>query len=183
MESRAKRVTRAVGPVEVPNSPVLSSEQPGEVPVDAAAAAVPSLTPLAPIDEPQVRTPPPISAEMPGLDAAREEVAAFGGEALSGLAESRRALAAGFEALGEELAGLARCGIDTAARTAIGMLAVRTVSDAVAVNAGFVRASFDNWIGRSARFSELGAKLAADSSRLFLERLGSGWTGLSRTRS
>ncbi len=151
--------------------------------METAAAAVPSLTPLVPIDEPQVLTPPPISPEMPGLGAAREEVADFGRETLATLAESRLVLATGFEALSEEIAGLARCGIDTAARTAIEMLAVRTVSDAVAVNAGFVRASFDNWIGRSARFSELGARLAADSSRLFLARLGNRWIGVSRTSS
>lgn len=159
----------------------MPSEPPSAAPVETAEDAASVLsgpTPVAPVDKPA-----PMPPEIAGLGTSREQVADFGRETLSTLAESRLALATGFEALSEEVAGLARCGIDTAARTAIEMLAVRTVSDAVAVNAGFVRASFDNWIGRSARFSELAARLAADSSRLFLERLGNSWIGVSRTSS
>lgn len=177
MESRTKRVSQAVGPVEVPTPSVVPSGMSGEASAKTAAAPVAPVPGPAPaVDVPA----PPIPSEIPELGAAREEAADFGREASSVLAQSRRALAAGFDALSEEMAGLARCNIDTAAHAAIEMLAVRTVSDAIAVNAGFARASFDNWIGRSAKFSELGAKLAADSSRLVLERLGNGWIGIGR---
>ncbi len=178
MESRTKRVSRAVGPVEVPTPSVAPNEMPGEAPAETAApvAPVPGSAPAA-IDDPA----PPIPPEIPDLSAPGEEVADFGREPLSASAESRRALAAGFEALSEEVAGLARCNIDTAAHAAIEMLAVRTVADAIAVNAGFARASFDNWLGGSARFSELAARLAADTSRLVLERLGKSWISIGRT--
>ena len=74
-------------------------------------------------------------------------------------------MARGFDALSEEMAGLARCGIQTVTRTAIEMLAVKSFSDAIAVNVSFARASFDNWIRGSVKFSELGVKLAVESSR------------------
>ena len=179
METKARRGSRAVGPVEILHSPVLSSEPHGESPVQIEASAIPDPTPLPPVYEPQAPIPP---AGL-GLGAPRDGVADFGREPISALVESRRAVATGLEAMSEQMAGLACSSIDTAARTAIEMLAVRTVSDAIAVNASFVRASFENWIGGSAKFSELGAKLAADSSRLFLERLGSGGVELSRTSS
>jgi hypothetical protein len=190
METRGKRIARVAGPVET-HSP--SSETP-PVPTDA-----PSDIPLAPEAEPGVAAAPiaaapiaaaPIAAArvaqrispaVPALGTARDELADFGREAFAALDESRTALARALGALSEEVAGLARSGIDTAARTAIEMLSVKTVSDAVAVNAGFARASFDNWIGSSARFSELGAKLAAESSLPFLDRLGKGWIGFRRT--
>ncbi len=92
------------------------------------------------------------------------------------LVEYRAALTHGLDALSKEAAALARDGIEVTARTAIDMLAVRTLSDAMAVNAGFARASFDNWIGGSARFSELGAKLAVESWHPLLARLGKSWS-------
>jgi hypothetical protein len=180
METKGKRIARVAGPVETPTMPTerptVPAETPLQIPLDEAAetSAVPPVVPPDPIVYRVSPVAPPPSA--PG-----DELGDFGREAFAALAESRMALATGFEALSEEVAGLARCGIDTAARTAIEMLAVKTVSDAIAVNAGFARASFDNWIGSSAKFSELGVKLAAESSRPFLDRLGKGWIGACRT--
>jgi hypothetical protein len=123
----------------------------------------------------------PPAADPPGLaglpsPGARRVPGDIGRETLTMLAECRAALTHGLDALSKEAAVLARGGIEVTARTAIDMLAVRTLSDAMAVNSGFARASFDNWIGGSARFSELGAKLAAESWRPFLARLGKSWS-------
>ena len=59
-------------------------------------------------------------------------------------------MARGLEALGAEVAGLTLSRIDAAARTATGMLAVKTLSDAIELNAGFARGSIDALVGGSA---------------------------------
>jgi len=180
METKGKRIARVAGPSEPPmmptETPTTPTETPLQIPPDGAAETS-ALPPVLPTDTVMYR----VSPAAPPPSAQRDELGNFGREAFAAVAESRTALARGFEALSAEWAGLARCGIDTAARTAIEMLAVKTVSDAIAVNAGFARSSFDNWIGSSAKFSELGVKLAADASRPFLERLGNGWIGDCRT--
>jgi hypothetical protein len=171
METKGKRSGRAVAS---PENPV----------VQAAPAATPSQIRPRELAEPN---PTPassqpdvvmqrVSSPEPAISTARGKLADFGSETFAAIEESRAAVARGFDALSEEMAGLARYGIDTAARTAIEMLAVKTFSDAIAVNTSFARASFDNWLGGSAKFSELGIKLAVESSRPFLARLGKSWS-------
>jgi hypothetical protein len=124
----------------------------------------------------------------PGVEALAETVksassgdlADFGREAFAALVQSQTAVARGLEALGAELAGLALSGMDAAARTATDMLAVKTLSDAMEVNAGFTRSSFDTLVGGSAKLSELGAKLAAEASQPILTQLGKGWIKAAR---
>ena len=108
-------------------------------------------------------------------NASSENLADFGREAFAAVVQSQAAVARGLEALSAELAGLALSGIDAAARTATDMLAVKTLSDAMEVNAGFARSSFDALVGSSAKLSELGTKLAAEASQPILTQLGKGW--------
>ncbi|HEY3911852.1 MAG TPA: phasin family protein [Stellaceae bacterium] len=172
------------GPVEKPISVAEPIERSSAIPQETAAK-VPDMTAPAPVDQapaddPEALVPPPVLAAPPRLAAPQHAVAHPGGEAMAAFAEARRALADGVEALSEEVAGLARRSIETAARTAIEMLAVRTVADALAVNAGFARANLGNWVGSSAKFSELGIRLAAESARPFSERLAKGQTATYR---
>ncbi|HTV43916.1 MAG TPA: phasin family protein [Stellaceae bacterium] len=122
----------------------------------------------------------PVAASMRPSSASPDNLAAFGSAAFSALAEARNALANGVEALSDEVAGLTRREISEVAHTAIELLRVRTVYDAFAVNAGFTGASLDHWLGSSARFSELGTRLAVETTRPFIERLGRGWLGAIR---
>jgi hypothetical protein len=170
METKGKRASRAVAPVEIPMPQVMPAPASGEV-VEIATQPNPA---------PAVAVAPRVSPALLVASASREDLTDIGREAFAALAESRAVLAHGVESMSDELAGLARNGIDTAARTAIEMLAVRTLSDAIEVNAGFARTSFDNWIGSSARLSELGARLAADAAQPFLACFGKCWTGVRR---
>ena len=104
--------------------------------------------------------------------ASSKDLAGFGCEAFAALVQSQTAVARGLEALGAELTGLALSTIDTATRAATDLLAVRTLSDAIEVNAGFGRNSFVALVGGSAKLSELGAKLAAEASQPILKQLG-----------
>ena len=104
--------------------------------------------------------------------ASSKDLAGFGCEAFAALVQSQTAVARGLEALGAELTGLALSTIDTATRAATDLLAVRTLSDASEVNAGFGRNSFVALVGGSAKLSELGAKLAAEASQPILKQLG-----------
>jgi len=104
--------------------------------------------------------------------ASPKDLAGIGSEAFAALVQSQTAVARGLEALGAELTGLALSTIDTATRAATDLLAVRTLSDAIEVNAGFGRNSFVALVGGSAKLSELGAKLAAEASQPILKQLG-----------
>ncbi len=181
MEPKGKRSGRDAAPAEKPVPQTAPAEEP--VPQTAPAETPNHIPPSdARESDPVVALSPRdvvvqhVSSLAPAISAGRGELVDFGSGTVAAMEESRVAMARGFDALSEEMAELARCGIDTAARTAIEMLAVKSFSDAIAVNASFARASFDNWIGGSAKFSELGVKLAVESSRPFLTRLGKSWS-------
>ncbi len=179
---------RTAEPIEKPTPMAEPAERSIEIPLEPAPAGASALTDATasaavdqmPADEPEVQVPPPILAAAPRLAAPLDQAADLGGEAMAVFAETRSALADAVKALSEEVAGLARRGIETAARTAVEMLAVKTVADVLVVNAGFARASFGNWLGSSAKLSELGLRLAAESSRPFSERLAKGRIGVRR---
>jgi len=137
----------------------------------------PSATPMEAV--PPAATPiTPRSVEAPTVAATSSSsanLAEFNRAAFDAVVESQAAVARGLEELSAELARLARSGIDAAARSATDMLAVKTLSDAVEVNAGFTRTSLDALVGGSAKLSELGARLAAEASQPILTQLGKGW--------
>jgi hypothetical protein len=112
--------------------------------------------------------------------ASSEDFAGFGREAFAALTQSQTAVVRGLEALSLELAGLALSAIDAAARTATDLLAVRTLSDAIEVNAEFGCNSLVALIGGSAKLSELGAKLAAEAAQPILRQLDEGWIKSAR---
>jgi hypothetical protein len=194
METKGRRAPRAAGPIGAP--------EPGK-PVEAP------LTAEGPIEAPsEPPTPPEILAEavkpaeavldfaagaatsapQPGVAAiakaakspSADDLAHLGRDALAALAQSQSALARGLEALSVEMAGLALSGIDTAARTATKMLGVKTLTDAIQVNAGFTCSSLDTLVGGSAKLSELSVKLAAETSQPILTQFGKGWIKASR---
>ena len=164
-----------------------SVEPPADIVVPAAIFILPS---------DQVSAEPPAEGVMPtatsmvapnvealaetAKNASSKDLADFGCEAFAALVQSQTAVARGLEALGAELTGLALSTIDTATRAATDLLAVRTLSDAIEVNAGFGRNSFVALVGGSAKLSELGAKLAAEASQPILKQLGEGWIRAAR---
>jgi hypothetical protein len=186
MESKGRRAARAAGPVEalaephktveVPAAAIETTEvsvespEPAEIMADAAepietgADAGASLEP-----QPNVRTPAVVER------APVERPAYFGREAFSALAQSQAALARGLEAVSAEMAGLVLSGIDAATRTATKMLGVKTLSDAIEVNTRLACSSLDVLVGGSAKLSELGLRLAADTSQPIVSQLGKGW--------
>jgi hypothetical protein len=60
------------------------------------------------------------------------------------------------------------------------LLAVKTLSDVIELNAGFTRSSIDAFVGGSAKLSELGAKLLTEASQPILTQLGRGWSKAAR---
>jgi hypothetical protein len=136
MDSKGKRGPRPVHPPEAPVA--------GETEEKISAAAEPASAASA-------------ARAEDFTDLAREAYEAF--------AQSQEVMARGFEALGLEIVGLARSGIDRAAKTASEMLAVKTLSDAIDVNAGLARDSFDTFVDGSTRLSELGIKFAREAAQ------------------
>jgi hypothetical protein len=159
METKGRRPPRTSATA---TTPVVMPEL-VETPADAPAFAVARA-------EVSAADPPP-SAEA----AKPDEIGRFGRETMAALAESQAAVARGLEAMSDEMAGLTRSSIDIAARTATEMLRVKTLSDALKVNALFARNSLDSLLDGSAKLSGLGVKLAAESSRPILTQLGQGW--------
>jgi phasin family protein len=93
--------------------------------------------------------------------------------------ESQTALTRGFEAVATEVTGMARSGLTVATEAAQAMLGAKTFAEAIEINAGFARRSFDAVIGGTAKLSEIGVKAATDASRPLLNRLGESWNGWS----
>jgi hypothetical protein len=60
------------------------------------------------------------------------------------------------------------------------MLGIKTLSDAIEVNAGLTCSSFDALVGGSARLSELGIKLTAETSKPLISQLGKTWSKPAR---
>ena len=202
METKGRRSVRASGPTEAPAAPFkpvtapppangaseVETPKPAELLVEAgkstetavelaAAAATAAPTPaigaLPPTPSVGVVPPAPKSANP---DFPRR----FESDAAAALAQSQAALARGLEALSAEMAGLALSGMSVLARTATKLLAVKTLSDAIEVNAGFTCSSLETLVGGSAKLSELGAKLAAETSQPFFGQLARGWSRAAR---
>jgi Phasin protein len=120
------------------------------------------------ISPPPAPLPSPAPAALPRADIAPD--------IFDVIAESRAALAHGVESMSEEVASFARHSIETTAHSAIQMLGVKTWADAVAVNTVFARSSFDSWLDSTAKVSELGVKLAVESSKPFVAKFGRAWS-------
>ena len=82
------------------------------------------------------------------------------------------------EALVGEINTLTRSEIAAVADSATAMLGAKTFAEAVEVNLGYARRSFDALIGSTAKLSEIGVKTAADASRPIVTRFGSGWKAM-----
>jgi phasin family protein len=149
METKPRRSPRVVPPVVV--APAVPTE-------------VADIPPTPPLSAPAETAPPPAP------------VAGAGGDALAALMESQAAVARGMTALGAEIAALTCANIDAATRSATDLLSARTLADAIAVNTGFARESFEALLGGSARLSEIGAKLAAEAARPIVAQLNRDWT-------
>ena len=119
----------------------------------------------------------PVTA-APRPAAAADDVFAYGQQAWAALAEAQAAAARGFEALVGEINTFTRSEIAAATDGATAMLGVKTLAEAVEVNLGYARRSFDALIGSTAKLSEIGVKTAADASRPIVTRFGSGWKAM-----
>lgn len=197
MESKGRRASRQAGQVEASTEPSKAVEIP-------IVAAEPAVTSNEPRNSAEIVAETPDPAETPGhreisvavaepprsLSATVEaegpspgDTVDFGREVLAALTQSQAALARGLDALSAELAGLALSGMDSAARAASKMLGIKTLSDAIEVNTGFTCSSLDALIGGSARLSELGVKLAAETSEPLFNQFGRGWIKPAQLRS
>ena len=136
-------------------------------------AAVPRETPAAPEPEATAAV-TALPVPMTGGSAPRQ-LLDFPRHAFAALAESHAVLARGLDAFSREAAGLARSGIDAAAQSATEMLTVKTVVDAIEVNAGLAQRSFGAFVEGSTRLSELAVKLMADAAEPILAQFGESW--------
>jgi hypothetical protein len=192
METKGRRSVRGPGPTEAPAAPSKPVEAPP--PVDGAGEAKPAkpaelLAEAGKSTETAVNLAtaaaaaplPSLGALPPAPKSANPDIPQrFEGDAAAALAQSQAALARGLEALSAEMAGLALSGMNVLARTATKLLAVKTLSDAIEVNAGFTCSSLETLVGGSAKISELGVKLAAETSQPLLGQLARGWGKAAR---
>ena len=72
---------------------------------------------------------------------------------------SNAALGAGLEAIGEEVAQYARATFESAGQTARSLIGARTLGDVVQLQTDFAKRSFEGFVERSAKLSELGCSL------------------------
>jgi hypothetical protein len=192
METKGRRGPRTAGPIGTP----AHAAKPVAIPAVAAEPDEAPTEPARPIEntakaaEPEETAPERVTAAAtlvsalePTKGPSPDEFGYFSRDALAALAQSQAALARGLEAMSAEMAGLTLSGIDAAARTAAKMLGVKTLSDAIDINAGFACSSLNALVGGSAKLSELGVKLAAETSQPILTQFGKGWIKASRLGS
>jgi phasin family protein len=193
METKGRRSLRASGPIEPSARTVKPVETPrpekelkaaessrlAEPPV-ASGPAIETAVNLAAAAEPMAPA-PNIAPLPPASNSANfDQMGSPENDGAAALAQSQAALARGLEALSAEMAGLALSGMNELARAATKLLAVKTLSDAIEVNTGFTRNSFDALVAGSAKLSELGVKLATETSQPLLSQLGKGWSKVAR---
>jgi hypothetical protein len=170
---KVKRAVRESARSEAPSplADTASVSPPAETaPAPTPAAAQPDIARIAAPVAPAVLVPTK-SAPTAGM-APSDDMFAYGQQSWAALAEAQAAAARGFEALVGEMTNFTRSEMAAAANTATAMLGVKTFAEAVEVNLGFARRSFDALIGSAAKLSEIGAKAAAEASRPILSRLG-----------
>jgi hypothetical protein len=193
METKGRRSLRASGPTEAPAAPFKPVEAPApangpseaEPPKPAeqlVEAAKSTETAVDLVTAAATAAPTPRIGPLPAAPktANTDFLGHFEGDAAAALAKSQAALARGLEALSAEMAGLALSGMDVLARTATKLLAIKTLSDAIDVNAGFTCSSLETLVGGSAKLSELGVKLAAETSQPLFGQLARGWSKVAR---
>ena len=161
MDVKAKRPARPAVGLETADEPPVPEMVPSAVDLPAPPSAAALLRPAEAVK-------------------AGEEIGQFGGDALAAIGESQTALMRGLEAMSAEIAGLARSGIAAAARSATQMLAVKTLADAVEINTGLMRSSFDTVVGGSVRLSELGAKMAVETVQPLWLQIAKNRAGVGR---
>jgi hypothetical protein len=147
------------------------------------AATPPAKTASTPQTE-ATPTPPPFEAAAPApasmkpaasIGAARSaDMFAYGQQSWAALAEAQAAAVRGFEALLGEMTSFTRSEMAAAANSATAMLGAKNFTEAVEVNIGYARRSFDALIGSAAKLSEIGAKAAAEASKPMLSRFENG---------
>jgi hypothetical protein len=179
MESKGRRGLRAApigatppatGITETSAVALKAIEEQAQLQAPAEITASAEGAPLAgPIAESQIGSPP--------LSGFSEILTDVGRQNFAALIDSQTALARGLETLSAEIAGLALAGVDAAARTATDALSVKTIADAIEVNAGYTRRSFDALMVGSAKLSEVGLKVAAQTWHPLLTHFGKSWTG------
>jgi hypothetical protein len=204
METRGRRGARAsIGTAAPDRAPIAepieavsaiaapAMDEPAAPPAaaDSHAPERDSLTALAVAEEALAHAPeappesPPRSVSKPEALPAAGDLYGFGRAALAAFAQSQAALARGLAVLGIEIAGLAEAELATASRTANRLLAVRTLSDAMMLQADYARTSLDAAVAGSARLSDLGVKLATEAAEPLVTQLGKSWLQAVRLAS
>lgn len=99
---------------------------------------------------------------------------------LMALARAQAALTRGLAALGFEIAGLACTEFANAARAASRLIAVRTPSEAVRLQADYWQRSLDAALSGSARLSKLGVAVAAETAEPLVAQFARNWLQAAR---
>ena len=87
----------------------------------------------------------------------------FGRDAIEAAMGSNAALSAGLEAIGQEVTQYAHTAFENAGATARSLLGARTFEDVVRLQTDFAKRSFEGFVERSAKLSDLGCSLVGAS--------------------
>ena len=111
---------------------------------------------------------PPAAASLAAP--AYADLVEFGGETVAAAMNSNAVLSAGIEALGHEVTLYAHAALQSAGETARGLLGARTFEDVVRLQTDFAKRSFEGFVERSSKLSELGYSLIGASVGAWRQR-------------
>ena len=182
---KPKRPARPSRPSEISSdepAPILSAATViREDPTVPETASAPPAAPAEPVAEVIAEPPAPVAQAAleivpklaePPADSVNDPWAAF--------TEAQAVLGRGFEEIAVEVAGMTRSGIAAVADAALALFGVRTLSEAVEINALLARRGIDAMIDGSAKLSEIGVKAVSEASQPIVSRLGEGWGAPAR---
>lgn len=110
----------------------------------------------------------PVAKEANGEAAAAlfanyERLTELGRENFAALLRANTALSQGLEEMGKEVISYARRSFEQAAETATALLGAKTLEDVFQLNSEFAKTNLERVIERSAKLSEMGAKIANEA--------------------
>jgi phasin family protein len=100
-----------------------------------------------------------------------EDVQSFAKGNIDAMSQAGQAFAHGVQQLSQEVAGLAQTSFEQAVEAGKQVLAARTLSDVVRINADYTKSSTEALVANSAKLGELGVKVANDAFTPVARRL------------
>ncbi|MDJ0948898.1 MAG: phasin family protein [Alphaproteobacteria bacterium] len=114
-------------------------------------------------DQMFVATKEQVEKFLPNAVKGLDEMSKFGKENMDAAVKASTIAAKGFEAIGKEVTEYNKKAFEASVANAKALMGVKTVQEALELQTGFARSSFDDFVSKGTKISELSVKVAQDA--------------------